>query len=82
MVKQSTFVELLVQQLLSPIAVFQIFCSVLWLLDAYWQYPLFTIFSIMMLESTSAFQRLKTLQQLRLSSKCMVEVYRMGRWED
>ena len=83
-VKQSTFVELLVQQLLSPIAVFQIFCSVLWLLDAYWQYTLFTIFSIAMLESTSAFQRLKTLQQLQgMSSKpYMVKVYRMGRWED
>jgi cation-transporting ATPase 13A1 len=83
-IKQPTFVQLLVDQLLSPIAVFQIFCSVLWLLDAYWQYTVFTVFSIVMLESTSAFQRLKTLQQLTgMSSKpYMVKVYRMGKWHD
>ena len=83
-IKQATFVELLVQQLLSPIAVFQVFCSLLWLLDAYWQYCVFTVFSIAMLESTSAFQRLKTLQQLSgMSSKpYMVKVYRMGKWHD
>jgi hypothetical protein len=83
-IKQPTFVELMVDQLLSPIAVFQVFCSVLWLLDAYWQYTVFTVFSIVMLESTSAFQRLKTLQQLSgMSSKpYMVKVYRMGKWHD
>ena len=83
-IKQPTFVELMVDQLLSPIAVFQVFCSVLWLLDAYWQYTVFTVFSIVMLESTSAFQRLKTLQQLSgMSSKPYpVKVYRMGKWHD
>jgi cation-transporting ATPase 13A1 len=83
-VKQAKFHELLIQQLLSPISVFQIFCSLLWLLDAYWQYCVFTVMSIGMLESTSAFQRLKTLGTLKgMSSKAYyLKVYRQGRWQD
>ena len=83
-IKQAKFHELLVQQLLSPISVFQVFCSLLWLLDAYWQYCVFTVLSIGMLESTSAFQRLKTLGTLQgMSSKSyFIKVYRFGKWHD
>ena len=45
------FLDLYVEQLLSPIAMFQIFTSVLWLLDEYWQYTLFTLFSIFAMEA-------------------------------
>ena len=70
------------QQLIAPIAVFQIFCSLLWMLDMYWQYTVFTVISIVMLESTSAFQRMKTLNQLNgMSSKPYpINVYRMSKW--
>ena len=30
------------EQLMSPIAMFQLFCCVLWMLDEYWKYTLFT----------------------------------------
>jgi cation-transporting ATPase 13A1 len=72
------------QQLLAPIAVFQVFCSMLWMLDMYWQYTVFTILSIVMLESTSAFQRMKTFQQLNgMSSKPYpIMVYRHSQWQE
>jgi cation-transporting ATPase 13A1 len=78
------FHEIMQQQLLAPIAVFQVFCSMLWLLDMYWQYTVFTILSIVMLESTSAFQRMKTFQQLNgMSSKPYpIKVYRHGQWQE
>eukprot|EP01052_Picozoa_sp_SAG31_P001199 SAG31_NODE_40_length_31360_cov_6.751575_7_plen_1122_part_00 len=76
------FHEILMQQLIAPIAVFQIFCSLLWMLDMYWQYTVFTVMSIVMLESTSAFQRMKTLTQLNgmTSKPYQINVYRMGKW--
>ena len=69
-------------QMISPIPVFQIFCSVLWMLDGYWQFTFFTFFMIMMLEGGTAFQRLKTLGQLtKMSIKpSPVHVLRNGKW--
>ena len=48
------FLELYREQLLSPIAMFQVFTSLLWLLDAYWQYVGFTLFSIVTMEAGTA----------------------------
>eukprot|EP01060_Flectonema_neradi_P039572 TRINITY_DN875_c3_g1_i1.p1 TRINITY_DN875_c3_g1~~TRINITY_DN875_c3_g1_i1.p1 ORF type:complete len:1474 (+),score=380.10 TRINITY_DN875_c3_g1_i1:61-4482(+) len=69
-------------QMISPIPVFQIFCSVLWMLDGYWQFTFVTFFMIMMLEGGTAFQRLKTLGQLtKMSIKpSPVHVLRNGKW--
>ena len=36
------FFDLYKEQLLAPLAIFQFFCAVLWMLDEYWQYTLFT----------------------------------------
>ena len=57
-------------------------CSVLWMLDEYWKYTLFTLFMILAFEGTTAFQRLKNLQQLRgMSAKAFdVFAYRKGKW--
>ena len=78
------FLDLWKKQMLSPIAMFQFFSAALWLLDSYWQYTLFTLFSIMALESTTAFQRLRTLGALnKMSTKPKpVLVYRDGRWKE
>ena len=71
------------EQLQSPIAVFQLCCSILWMLDEYWKYTLFTLFMILAFEATTAFQRLKNLQQLRgMSAKATaVYAYRNGSWQ-
>ena len=78
------FLDLWKKQMLSPIAMFQFFSAALWLLDSYWQYTLFTLFSIMALESTTAFQRLRTLGALnKMSTKPKpVLVYRNGMWKE
>mgnify|MGYP000527471497 CR=1 FL=1 len=39
------FFDLYTEQLLSPLAIFQFFCAILWMLDEYWQYTMFTFAS-------------------------------------
>eukprot|EP01063_Lacrimia_lanifica_P033754 TRINITY_DN6102_c1_g4_i1.p1 TRINITY_DN6102_c1_g4~~TRINITY_DN6102_c1_g4_i1.p1 ORF type:complete len:1481 (+),score=675.29 TRINITY_DN6102_c1_g4_i1:75-4517(+) len=72
------------EQIVSPIPVFQFFCSVLWMLDEYWQYTVFTLITIVMLEFGTAFQRLKTLEQLtKMSMKPYpVQTLRNGTWAE
>jgi len=76
------FIDLYKEQLVSPLVVFQVFCSILWALDDYWQYTVFQMFSILMLESASVFQRIKTLNSLNgMSAKpTIVKVFRGGEW--
>jgi len=76
------FLDLFKSQLLAPIAIFQLFCAILWMLDEYWQYTIFTLFSIFMLEATTAFQRLRTFNTLgNMASKpTPLMVYRDAKW--
>jgi cation-transporting ATPase 13A1 len=41
-----------------------VFCALLWLLDEYWTYTLFTLFSVVMYEATTVFQRTRTQKML------------------
>ena len=59
-----TFFDLLLEQVLAPFFLFQIFCVVLWSLDEYWYYALFTLGALLMFESTLAYNRLQSLQRL------------------
>jgi len=81
-IKQPTFTALYKAQLLSPFTVFQLFCVILWLLDDYWHYSLFTLFMILMFEATVVFSRIKSLSALRrIGNKSReVLVFRMGKW--
>lgn len=74
--------DLLKQQLMSPLAIFQVFCAILWMLDEYWQYTIFTLFSIVALECTTCFQRMKTFSTLGgMANKATpLMVYRSGVW--
>jgi len=75
--------DLYKEQLVSPLVVFQIFTSILWLLDDYWQFVVFQMFMILMLESTTVFQRVKTFGTLNsMSSKpYSIQVYRNKKWQ-
>jgi hypothetical protein len=78
-----SFFELLQIQLLSPLAIFQVFCAILWLLDEYWTYTLFSLFSVVMYEATTVFQRTRTQQMLGgMSPKpSPIYVYRCYKWQ-
>jgi cation-transporting ATPase 13A1 len=59
------FLELLQAQVVAPFFLFQILCCILWSLDEYWYYALFTFFALLLFESTVAYNRLQSLQRLR-----------------
>lgn len=59
-----SFLELLQIQLLSPLAIFQVFCALLWLLDEYWTYTAWSLVSVVIFETTTVFQRTRTQKML------------------
>lgn len=77
-----TFLQIFREQLASPIVIFQLLCAFLWALDTYWKYTMFTLMTILGFEASTAFQRLKSMSQLRgMSAKSFdVWVYRRNRW--
>jgi magnesium-transporting ATPase (P-type) len=60
-----SILSLLLQQLLQPLFLFQLFCVILWSVDEYWMYALFTLFSLVMFELTMAYNRWKGVKRLR-----------------
>jgi hypothetical protein len=56
--------DLLLEQLVAPFFIFQVFCVTLWSLDEYWYYALFTLVSLLLFETSMAFHRLQSLQRL------------------
>ena len=76
------FLDLLGQQLLAPFFLFQLFCVLLWSLDEYWYYALFTLLALLMFESTVAYNRRKGLERLRgtLRHPYYVLAYRHASW--
>ena len=76
------FMDLFKQQLVAPLTVFQVFCVLLWMLDEYWQYSLFTLFMIISFEGVTVFSRLKSLTTLRGMGNESVEIqsYRNQKW--
>lgn len=77
-----SFLSLLKQQLLAPFFLFQLLCVVLWSLDEYWYYALFTLFALLMFECTVAYNRRTSVERLRSSMRhaANVFVYRMDQW--
>jgi len=88
------YLSLLTQQLLQPMFLFQLLCVLLWSLDEYWMYAIFTLGTLVMFESLQAMNRWKSVKRLREEvsggsgggegggngRKESVQCYRMGEW--
>ena len=71
------------QQLTSPVCTFQVLCVLLWMLDEYWVYSVFTLMTIFGFEATMALcscQGINTLRQLDTKPHGLA-TYRDGRWQ-
>lgn len=81
-IKIPGFLEMLQSQLLSPLAIFQVFCALLWLLDEYWTFTLWSLVSVVIFEATTVFQRTRTQKMLggMTPNPAPIYVYREKRW--
>ena len=77
-----TFGALLLEHLLAPFFAFQLFCVLLWSLDDYWYYSLFTLVMLVAFESTVVTSRLRNWDEMRelATPPSAVTCLREGKW--
>ncbi|KAJ0409499.1 hypothetical protein P43SY_002389 [Pythium insidiosum] len=78
------FAELLKEQLVSPFFVFQFFCMMLWCLDEYVYYSLFTLLMLVVFECTVVLQRQRNMQTLQAMRRTPMRlfVWRSRKWTE
>jgi len=66
----------------APFFLFQVLCVLLWSLDEYWYYSLFTLFLLVVFEGTVCIHRRRSLEMLRSMRRPAypIHVYRVGKW--
>jgi len=76
------FLDLYIENLTAPFFVFQVLCLVLWSLDDYWYYSVFTLFMLMLFEGMMCRQRQNSLLMLREMRRPPVAllVFRGSKW--
>jgi cation-transporting ATPase 13A1 len=79
-----TFLQVYKEQLMGPVTVFQVFTVLLWLMDEYWKYALFSACSLLMFEATTAFSRIKNISTLRKMGQApwKIATLRDGQWTE
>ena len=77
------FLDLYKEHVVAPFFVFQLFCTLLWLLDEYWYYSLFNLDMLLFFEGTVVMQRVQNMKRLRTMRKPpqAIWVHRGGKWE-
>eukprot|EP01132_Coremiostelium_polycephalum_P002271 gene2271-2796_t len=79
-----SFMSLYKEQALAPFFVFQVFCVLLWCLEEYVVYCLFTLSMLLVFEATVVKSRLRNIASLReMGSKPSfpIYVYRLNQWK-
>jgi cation-transporting ATPase 13A1 len=59
-----SFATLFSEQLIGPFFLFQLLCIILWCIDEYWYYAIYTLLALLLFEATVAYNRLHSLQRL------------------
>lgn len=79
-----SFFELLIEQLRSPLFIFQVFSIMIYLLDEYFTTPLVSLISLIFLESTTVRTKQSNLLELRgvENPPIPLHVKRSGQWEN
>jgi cation-transporting ATPase 13A1 len=77
------FLDLYAEHLVAPFFVFQVLCLLLWSLDDYWYYSMFTLFMLMFFEGVLCKQRQNSLLMLRRMRRPPYSLFvlRGNKWE-